>query len=77
VQLKAMWIFMIAVGLGFGFMLHALVQFFRESRRAGRSHRADSNGEVPRTHSGRLVVMASRSANRVSTAGSAAEFGRG
>ena len=71
-QLKAMWIFMIAVGLSFGFMLYALVQFFRESRRAGRPH-----GKVPGTHSGRLVVMASRSANRVSTAGSAAEFGRG
>ena len=72
-----MWILMTAVGLSLALTRYALVPFFRESKRAERSHRHDSNREAPTKHSARLIVMASRCAIRASTASGTAKFGRG
>jgi len=52
-----MWVFMSLVSFGLAFMLYALVQFFRESKRTNRAHRQGSNSKVQGTQSGRLVTM--------------------
>lgn len=52
-----MWIFISLVSFGLAFMLYALVQFFRESKRTDSTHRQGSNSKIQGTQSGRLVTM--------------------
>ena len=52
-----MWIFISLVSFGLAFMLYALVQFFRESKRTNGTHRQGSNSKIQGTQSGRLVTM--------------------
>jgi hypothetical protein len=58
-----MGIFIAVAGLGFVFMLYALVQFLCESKRTKKTHGQASSPDVEQTESGRLVRMAPRSTN--------------
>lgn len=52
-----MWVFISFAGFGLAFMLYALVQFFRESKRTNRAHRQGSNSKLQGAQSVRLVTM--------------------
>jgi threonine/homoserine/homoserine lactone efflux protein len=58
-HLRTMWVFITLATLGDAFMLYALIQFFRESKRTISAYRQGANSKVPRTQSARPVVMVS------------------
>jgi heme/copper-type cytochrome/quinol oxidase subunit 2 len=63
-HLKTMWIFITLATLGVAFMLYALLQFFRESKRTISAYRQGSNPKVPGTQSARPVIMISQSSRQ-------------
>jgi hypothetical protein len=52
-----MRIFLILVTLGLAFMVYALIQFFRETKRRSSVRQRDSNWKTVGTRPGRLVRM--------------------